>query len=59
MTVSAYDKAGDCLTSKTYFSVGGGFVVEEGETDAWRPILRHPIRSIAPQSCLSNARKLT
>ncbi len=34
MTVSAYDKAGDCLTSKTYFSVGGGFVVEEGETDA-------------------------
>lgn len=34
MTVSVYDKKDKCLARKTYFSVGGGFVVEEGETDA-------------------------
>ncbi|OOE89375.1 L-serine ammonia-lyase [Salinivibrio sharmensis] len=34
MTVSAFTNAGKCLVRKTYFSVGGGFVVEEGETDA-------------------------
>lgn len=49
MTVSAYDKAGDCLASKTYFSVGGGFVVEEGETDALATdfVPPHPFNSAA------------
>ncbi|OOE67589.1 L-serine ammonia-lyase [Salinivibrio sp. IB868] len=49
MTVSAYDKAGNCLASKTYFSVGGGFVVEEGETDALATdfVPPHPFNSAA------------
>ncbi|PKF49844.1 L-serine ammonia-lyase [Enterovibrio nigricans] len=34
MTLTAFGTDGDSLFSRTYFSVGGGFVVEKGETDA-------------------------
>lgn len=34
MTLTARGADGDILFSGTYFSVGGGFVVEKGETDA-------------------------
>ncbi|MFD2177652.1 L-serine ammonia-lyase [Veronia pacifica] len=34
MKVTAYDKKGAVIHTNTYFSVGGGFVVERGETSA-------------------------
>ncbi len=34
MTLTALDENGSPLVSKTYFSVGGGFVVQQGENEA-------------------------
>ena len=34
MTFAAYDDAGATLRERTYYSVGGGFVVEEGAASA-------------------------
>ncbi|MDD1793461.1 L-serine ammonia-lyase [Enterovibrio makurazakiensis] len=34
MTLTAFGKSDEALLSCTYFSVGGGFVVKKGETDA-------------------------
>ena len=50
MTVFAYDAAGTPLLEKTYYSVGGGFVVDEDAIGADRIVpddtqLRHPFRS--------------
>lgn len=33
LTLSLIDKDGNCLKTKTYFSVGGGFIQEQGECD--------------------------
>ncbi|MEU5620997.1 L-serine ammonia-lyase, partial [Streptomyces sp. NPDC047802] len=51
MTVAAYDADGAPLLEKTYYSVGGGFVVDEDAVDGENPIvpddtvLRHPFRT--------------
>ncbi|HEU5428404.1 MAG TPA: L-serine ammonia-lyase [Actinocrinis sp.] len=50
MTVCAYDAAGLPLLEKTYYSVGGGFVVDEDKIGADRvvpddTVLRHPFRT--------------
>jgi L-serine dehydratase len=39
MTFAAYDEAGATLLEKTYYSVGGGFVVDESATGADRVVL--------------------
>ncbi|ASW53342.1 L-serine ammonia-lyase [Plantactinospora sp. KBS50] len=36
MTFAAYDRTGEPLRNRTYYSVGGGFVVDEGATGADR-----------------------
>ncbi|AXI79537.1 L-serine ammonia-lyase [Peterkaempfera bronchialis] len=50
MTLCAYDAAGVPLLEKTYYSVGGGFVVDEDAIGADRvkpddTVLRHPFRT--------------
>jgi L-serine dehydratase len=50
MTVFAYDSAGVLLLEKTYYSVGGGFVVDEDAVDEDRiklddTVLKHPFRT--------------
>ncbi|MDX3710639.1 L-serine ammonia-lyase [Streptomyces europaeiscabiei] len=50
MTIRAYDAAGTELLSKTYYSVGGGFVVDEDAVGADRvkldeTVLKHPFHS--------------
>jgi L-serine dehydratase len=50
MTLCAYDNTGVPLLEKTYYSVGGGFVVDEDAVGADRivpddTVLRHPFRS--------------
>ena len=39
MTFAAYDASGEALLEKTYYSVGGGFVVDEVATGADRVVL--------------------
>ena len=39
MTFAAYDRAGRAVLEKTYYSVGGGFVVDESATGADRVVL--------------------
>jgi len=50
MTLCAYDSTGVPLLEKTYYSVGGGFVVDEDAVGADRivpddTVLRHPFRT--------------
>ncbi|MET7685255.1 L-serine ammonia-lyase [Streptomyces sp. NPDC005423] len=50
MTLWAYDASGTELTSKTYYSVGGGFVVDEDAVGADRiklddTVLKYPFRT--------------
>ncbi len=50
MTLSAFDADGAVLLAKTYYSVGGGFVVDEEAVGADRiklddTVLRHPFRT--------------
>ncbi|SEO70553.1 L-serine ammonia-lyase [Actinacidiphila rubida] len=50
MTLAAYDEAGAVLLEKTYYSVGGGFVVDEDAVGEDRiklddTVLRHPFRT--------------
>jgi L-serine dehydratase len=50
MTMAAYDAAGAPVLQKTYYSVGGGFVVDEDAIGADRvkpddAVLRHPFRT--------------
>ncbi|MCS0634112.1 L-serine ammonia-lyase [Streptomyces sp. LP05-1] len=50
MTIRAYDAEGATLLEKTYYSVGGGFVVDEDAVGADRiklddTVLRHPFRT--------------
>jgi L-serine dehydratase len=50
MTLAAYDAAGATLLAKTYYSVGGGFVVDEDAVGEDRiklddTVLRHPFRT--------------
>lgn len=50
MTIWAYDASGAELLSKTYYSVGGGFVVDEDAVGADRivlddTVLKHPFRT--------------
>ncbi|MGW0085819.1 L-serine ammonia-lyase [Streptomyces sp. NPDC003393] len=50
MTIQAYDSAGAELLSKTYYSVGGGFVVDEDAVGADRiklddTVLKYPFRT--------------
>ncbi|NGO70278.1 L-serine ammonia-lyase [Streptomyces boncukensis] len=50
MTLFAYDAAGSPLLEKTYYSVGGGFVVDEDAVGEDRiklddTVLRHPFRT--------------
>jgi L-serine dehydratase len=46
MRVTAWDEDGSPLAERTYYSVGGGFVVEEGEEPAPAPAeLKHPFGS--------------
>ena len=50
MTICAYDSAGAPLLEKTYYSVGGGFVVDEDAIGADRvkpddTVLRYPFRT--------------
>ncbi|GFH35595.1 L-serine ammonia-lyase [Streptomyces pacificus] len=51
MTLQAYDARGGALLKKTYYSVGGGFVVDEDAVAGQNPIvpddtvLRHPFRT--------------
>jgi L-serine dehydratase len=50
MTLAAYDDAGEVLLAKTYYSVGGGFVVDEDAVGEDRiklddTVLRHPFRT--------------
>ena len=50
MRITAFDKAGETLVSKVYYSVGGGFVVDESAAGADRIVadtrpLSHPFRS--------------
>ncbi|APY86250.1 L-serine ammonia-lyase [Streptomyces alfalfae] len=51
MTISAYDREGAPLLEKTYYSVGGGFVVDEAAVEGDNPIvpddtvLRYPFRT--------------
>ncbi|WP_329455534.1 L-serine ammonia-lyase [Streptomyces sp. NBC_01497] len=50
MKVTAYDTAGETLLEKTYYSVGGGFVVDEEAVGEDRiklddTVLKHPFRT--------------
>lgn len=51
MTIFAYDREGALVLEKTYYSVGGGFVVDEDAVAGENPIvpddtvLRHPFRT--------------
>ncbi|GAA3375924.1 L-serine ammonia-lyase [Streptomyces sannanensis] len=50
MTIAAYDTAGDTLLEKTYYSVGGGFVVDEDAVGEDRiklddTVLKYPFRT--------------
>ncbi|MFI6383398.1 L-serine ammonia-lyase [Streptomyces sp. NPDC050658] len=51
MTIFAYDREGALLLEKTYYSVGGGFVVDEDAVAGENPItlddtaLKHPFRT--------------
>jgi L-serine dehydratase len=50
MTLHAFDETGAALLEKTYYSVGGGFVVDEEAAGADRvklddTVLRHPFRT--------------
>ncbi len=52
MLFTAYDAAGDVLRTRTYYSVGGGFVVDEDAVGADRVVLdstpvRHPFGTAA------------
>lgn len=52
MSFTAYDAVGDVLTERTYYSVGGGFVVDgrvygDEALVADGPAVRHPFRSAA------------
>jgi L-serine dehydratase len=52
MTFAAYDASGSEIRSRTYYSVGGGFVVDEEATGADRVVaddtpLRHPFSTSA------------
>ncbi|WP_095590548.1 L-serine ammonia-lyase [Actibacterium ureilyticum] len=53
MVISALDAQGDVILSETYYSIGGGFVVTEGELDqpdqpgAAGPKVPHPFHSAA------------
>jgi L-serine dehydratase len=39
---TAFDTLGDIVTSETYYSTGGGFVVQEGEASADAKVPMHP-----------------
>jgi L-serine dehydratase len=49
LTLAAFDAAGETLGERTFFSIGGGFVVEEGSdagaTRAAGPVVPHPFRT--------------
>lgn len=50
MTIFAFDREGDLLLEKTYYSVGGGFVVDEDAVGEDRivlddTVLKHPFRT--------------
>ena len=49
LVLSAYDAAGETVAEETWLSVGGGFVVREGEdhSDAKRQPYPHPFRNAA------------
>jgi L-serine dehydratase len=41
MTVNAFDSQGNTLLAKVYYSVGGGFVVDEKHADDDSPLIEH------------------
>lgn len=61
MTVTAFDRAGETISTETYFSIGGGFVVRENESNA-APLpegLPHSFRNAAELLELCERENLT
>ncbi|WP_407334050.1 L-serine ammonia-lyase [Enterovibrio sp. 27052020O] len=57
MTLTASGKDGESLLSRTYFSVGGGFVVEKGETDALASDFKPPFPFSSAVELLAHCEK--
>lgn len=60
MRFSAHDESGDVLVSEAYFSIGGGFVLKEGETaaDAAQLAVPHPFSNSAEMLEQAERKKL-
>ncbi|WP_434361873.1 L-serine ammonia-lyase [Parasalinivibrio latis] len=56
MSITAFNENGDAIFSKTYFSVGGGFVVERGETEASEEDVSLPYPFDTAEQLLSHCR---
>ncbi|MBN8442731.1 MAG: L-serine ammonia-lyase [Thauera sp.] len=64
MRIGAFDAAGEALAQKVYYSVGGGFVVDESAAGADRIVAdttpqAHPFRSGAELLAQCNAKQLS
>ena len=60
MRFTAYDAAGEELATRDYYSVGGGFVVNQDEAAEDRIVADTtdcPTRSTAATSCCSSAKR--
>jgi len=58
MTVAAHSVDGQLLVEKTYFSVGGGFVVTEGEEDAGVEPVEVPLPYASAEQLLGTCHQL-
>jgi L-serine dehydratase len=60
MRFSALDESGEVLLSEAYFSIGGGFILKEGETAADAPQLPvpHPFSNAAEMLAQAERKKL-
>ena len=58
---AAFDEQGEMLREQVYFSIGGGFIVADGEAapSIQSPLRRFPTPSPAPLSCSRPPRRIT
>ena len=61
LKLEALTEAGHTLRAETWFSIGGGFVLREGETqtEATGPALPHPFATAAEMLAMADAANLT
>ncbi|HEU4660949.1 MAG TPA: L-serine ammonia-lyase [Pseudolabrys sp.] len=59
MKFAAFDADGRTLSEETWYSIGGGFVVREGDPVPPQPVVPWPYRSAAELLALADANSLT